>query len=139
LHRRRKALLTTSQDVQQRLDRFGRSYARITQEVGRVIVGHEEVLEANGFEAWCLHVTDRSDLAPPGAGDLVLEDAETGETLGVHLSPEVRERLALEAAQFGAEVRSWCLARGIGYAEAPTHVPVDTLVLEVLRRGGLVR
>jgi len=23
-------------------------------------------LEANGFEAWCLHVTDRSDLAPPG-------------------------------------------------------------------------
>jgi hypothetical protein len=29
--------------------------------------------------------------------------------------------------------------RGIGYAEAATHMPVDALVLEVLRRGGFLR
>ena len=96
-------------------------------------------LQANGFEPWCLHVTDRADLAPEGLGDLAVEDAETGETMGVHLGPEMRERLAAEARRFGEEVRAWCTDRGIGYAAAPTDLAVDTLVLDVLRRGGLVR
>ena len=96
-------------------------------------------LQANGFEPWCLHVTDRADFAPDGLGDLAVEDAETGETMGVHLSPEVCERLMAEARRFGKEVRAWCTDRGIGYAAAPTDLAVDTLVLDVLRRGGLVR
>jgi len=96
-------------------------------------------LQANGFEPWCLHVTDRADLAPEGLGDLAVEDAETGETIGVHLGPEMRERLAAEARHFGEEVRAWCADRGIGYAAAPTDLAVDALVLDVLRRGGLVR
>ena len=96
-------------------------------------------LQGRGFEVWCLHVTDPADALPPGSGDAVITDAETGETLGVHLSEEVRERLAKAAADFKAETRVWCLARGIGYAEAPTHVPVDTLVMDVLRRGGFLR
>jgi len=96
-------------------------------------------LQAGGFEPWCLHVTDRADLAPEGLGDLAVEDAETGETMGVHLGPEMRERLAAEARRFGEEVRAWCADRGIGYAAAPTDLAVDALVLDVLRRGGLVR
>lgn len=96
-------------------------------------------LQASGFEPWCLHVADRADLAPEGLGDLAVEDAETGETMGVHLGPEVRERLIAEARRFGEEVRAWCTDRGIGYAAAPTDVPVDVLVLDVLRRGGFLR
>jgi len=97
------------------------------------------LLAGRGFEAWCLHVTDPADLAPPGTGDLAVADAETGETLGVHLTADVRERLAREAERFAAEARAWCLGRGIGYAEAPTRTPADAMVLDVLRRGGLVR
>jgi len=109
---------------------------------GRSPAGYERAflaLQANGFEPWCLHVTDRADLAPDGLGDLAVEDAETGETMGVHLGPEMRERLAAEARRFGEEVRAWCTDRGIGYAAAPTDLAVDALVLDVLRRGGLVR
>jgi uncharacterized protein (DUF58 family) len=97
-------------------------------------------LQANGFDAWCLHVTDRADLAPVAAAtDLAVSDAETGDTLGVHLTDEWRERLAAQAARFKEEVGAWCRQRGLGYAEAPTSVAVDVLVLDVLRRGGLVR
>jgi uncharacterized protein (DUF58 family) len=96
-------------------------------------------LQGRGFDLWCLHVTDRADLLPDGAGDLVIEDAETGEVLGAHLTPELKERLAGEAARFTDEARAWCHKRGVGYAAAPTDVPVDELVLDVLRRGGLVR
>jgi hypothetical protein len=59
--------------------------------------------------------------------------------MGVHLGPEMRERLSAEARRFGEEVSAWCADRGIGYAAAPTDLAVDTLVLDVLRRGGLVR
>ena len=96
-------------------------------------------LQANGFEPWCLHVADRADLAPDGLGDLAVEDAETGETMGVHLGPEMRERLIAEARRFGEEVRAWCADRSIGYAAAPTDLAVDALVLDVLRRGGFLR
>jgi uncharacterized protein (DUF58 family) len=96
-------------------------------------------LQSRGFEVWCLHVTDPADSAPPAEGELAVSDAETGETLGVHLTGDLRERLAAAAAQFREEVRAWCHERGIGYAEAPTAVPVDALVLDVLRRGGFLR
>ena len=32
-------------EVQERLDRFSETYTKIAQEVGRVIVGHEEILD----------------------------------------------------------------------------------------------
>ena len=104
--------------------------------------GYEKALlalQGRGFDLWCLHVTSAADLAPPGAGDFALSDAETGDVLGVHLTEDVRGRLAAEAERFKADARAWCHERRIGYAEAPTEVPVDTLVLEVLRRGGLLR
>jgi len=96
------------------------------------------LLAGRGLETWCLHVTDPADLAPPGTGDVAVTDAETGDTLAVHLTPAVRERLSAEADRFTAEARAWCLGRGIGYAEAPTRTPADVMVLDVLRRGGLV-
>jgi len=96
-------------------------------------------LQGRGFDVWCIQVTDAADLAPPGAGDVAARDAETGETLGIHLTDEVRRRIADEAERFAADLRAWCLARGIGHAEAPTSIPADVLVLEVLRHGGLLR
>jgi len=95
-------------------------------------------LQAHGQEVWCLLVTDRRGLLPEADGEWVLADAETGERLAVCLGPEVRRRLRATAERFGAEVRAWCLGRGIGYAEAPVEVPADALVLDVLRREGLV-
>jgi uncharacterized protein (DUF58 family) len=95
-------------------------------------------LQSRGFDTWCLHVTDPADLAPAGTGDLAVADAETGRTMAVHLTADLRERLAAEAARYAAETRAWCLGRGVGYAEAPTSLPADTLILEVLRRGGLL-
>ena len=103
--------------------------------------GWEQALAAlvgRRFDLWCIQVTDPADLAPSGAGDLAVTDAETDESLSVHVTEEVRRRVADEAERLKEELRAWCLARDIGYAEAPTALPVDTLVLEVLRRGGFL-
>ena len=91
------------------------------------------------FDLWCIQVTDPADLAPPGAGDLAVTDAETGDALSVHLSDEIRDRVAAAAARHKADLSAWCRAHEVGYAEAPTVLPVDTLVLEVLRHEGFLR
>lgn len=96
-------------------------------------------LHGRGFDVWCLQVTDPADLAPAGGGDLAVTDAETGETVGVHVTDDLRATLAAVAADYVAEVHAWCLTRGLGHAEAPTRVAPDELVLDVLRRGGMLR
>jgi uncharacterized protein (DUF58 family) len=104
--------------------------------------GWEKALAAlvgRRFDLWCIQVTDPADLAPPGAGDLSITDAETGDTLPVHLTDDLRARVAAEAARLKAALVTWCHGHGVGYAEAPTALPVDTLVLEVLRHGGFLR
>jgi len=95
-------------------------------------------LQGQGFDLWCLQVTDREDIAPAGVGDIALEDAESGQALGVHLGDDLRERLLAEAARFSEELKAWCMGRGIGYAEAPTSAPIDEFVMDVLRRGGFL-
>ncbi len=104
--------------------------------------GHEapmQALASRGFDLWCLHVTDPTDHAPDALGDLAVEDAETGESMGVHVTPPIRDRLEAQARGWIEEVRTWCLERSISHAEAPTSAPVETLVMDVLRRGGLLR
>ena len=96
-------------------------------------------LQERRFDLWCLHVTDPLDVAPPGDGDVTLVDAETGHEAPLHLSPDVRRRLSRQARDFADHAAAWCREHAIGYAEAPTRVPVDDLVLDVLRRGGLLR
>lgn len=91
------------------------------------------------FDLWCIQATDPSDLAPPGGGDLAVTDGETGETLAVHLTDEVRLRLAEAAARHKADLSAWCRSHGVNFAEAPTALPVDALVLEVLRHEGFLR
>ncbi len=96
-------------------------------------------LAGRGVDLWVLHLTDPADTGAGDLGDLTLQDAETGETLAVHVTPEVRHRVATEAAGFAAEAEAWCRERGIGFARVSTEVGVDVLVLDVLRRSGLLR
>jgi uncharacterized protein (DUF58 family) len=96
-------------------------------------------LQGRGFDLWCLRLADPADLAPDGLGDLAVEDAETHQVLAALLTADLRRRLLEEADRFAQEAQAWCRERGIGYAEAPTWVPVAEMVLDVLRRGGLLR
>jgi uncharacterized protein (DUF58 family) len=95
-------------------------------------------LQGQGFDLWCLQVSDREDVAPAGVGDIALEDAESRQALGIHLGDDLRERLLAEAARFSEELKDWCMGRGIGYAAAPTSAPIDEFVMDVLRRGGFL-
>ena len=45
----------------------------------------------------------------------------------------------VEHEKYLAEIDSFCTARAIPYFRAPTTTPFDELVLQIFRRGGLLR
>jgi uncharacterized protein (DUF58 family) len=96
--------------------------------------GHEKGLSmvaGRGFDLFALQLLapQISDPAREGgvAGDLLLVDSETGGETEVTL-----DRLC-------GGLRQWCTRRDIVHMMVETSTPVETLMLEYLRRRGLLR
>jgi uncharacterized protein (DUF58 family) len=96
------------------------------------------LLRGRRHEIYVIHVIDREEQSPPLRGDLRLVDSETGLHRDITVTDSLRERYreAFEAHARGVE--AYCTGAEIGYVRAFTDVPFDTLVLKILKRGGLV-
>lgn len=95
------------------------------------------LLLASGFEPRLIELVDDADLSLT-RGEVLLVDAETGEERSLTITDEkVREWGQLVAARRTRLVR---LARSRGIPAFPVDVSwsLDTIVLTLLRRGGLV-
>ena len=74
-----------------------------------------------------------------GAGDLKLVDAEDEDAAEVTVNLPLLRRYRENVAAFRASLEQFCVRRGVTYVAATTDVPFDRLVLDALRRRGLVR
>jgi hypothetical protein len=96
-------------------------------------------LRAAGLDVVVIQVLSPQELEPAQGGDVELEDAETGEIVEVSLTPRMlaiyRERLD----RWCADAEEACTRRGIVYLRASTADPLDTLLLDRLRRVGVLR
>ena len=89
-------------------------------------------------EVSVLHVLAPSEVNPALQGDLKLVDAETGEVMEVTISALILRRYRKEVERFRHEVASFCGRYGISYLPVTTAQPFEDLVLNYLRRSGLV-
>ena len=91
-----------------------------------------------GLDVAVLQVLSPQELEPPPGGDVELEDAETGEVVQVSLTPRMiavyRERLD----RWCADAEQACVQRGISYSRVVTDTPLEDLLLDRLRRTGLL-
>lgn len=104
--------------------------------------GYEEPLRrlrAAGHEPFVVHVVSPDEVEPAVGQDVDLQDAETGEVVSVALDRAAVQAYREAHARFRAGAAAFCLRSELGYVEARTDVPFDELVLNVLRRGSLVR
>lgn len=123
------------------------AYALRAREPGLAVVvsdlldprGYESGIRAlleRRFEVHIVHCLDPEELNPGLAGDLRLEDSETGEVRELTVDGEALRGYRERLTRFLEGVEGFCRAREIGYRRVSTDVPVEEFVLAQLR--GLV-
>ncbi len=92
---------------------------------------HEELLVAQ--------VLDSSELDPRAVGDLRLVDVETGSAREVTLDARLLESYRRALQDLCEELSAWCRAQRCGRILVRSDADLQPALLELLRRGGLVR
>lgn len=104
--------------------------------------GYEEALRqlfARDFEVLVLHVLSPQELAPAYTGDLRLADEEFHTTTDVSMNRRVMELYRRTLSAFCGGLRDFTIRRGGYYLLASTEAPFERLVLDALRRQGILQ
>jgi uncharacterized protein (DUF58 family) len=96
-------------------------------------------LQRGGLQTTLLHVLDPQELEPQVEGALELVDCESGRPLSVVISPALLARYRAALAARMDAVSSLCASLRIGYVPVRTTDPLETVMLQDLRRIAVVR
>jgi len=104
--------------------------------------GYEEGLRyllGRRLDIYALQVLSREEVEPQLAGDLKLVDCEDGDFAEVTISKPLLDRYKANLQAYCEALRAYCNQRGITYLLTISDQPFEMLVLDYLRRRGLVR
>jgi hypothetical protein len=104
-------------------------------------------LAARGFEVTVLHILSPDEIDPEKStwlnatpsGDFKLLDVETGGEVEITADFERLQRYREGLADWQAELRWFCGARGMHYVPVETSLPFEELLFALLRRRGVLR
>ena len=104
--------------------------------------GHEEGLKyllQRHYDVCVIHTLSPEDVNPQIGGHLRLFDSETGEFTEVTANEVLARSYRRMYQAFTGSLKRFCTQHGLAYVQATTDYPFDRLVLESLRRGGMVQ
>jgi len=104
--------------------------------------GHESVLRyllAGSHDVFVIQVLSPEELEPTLAGDLTLIDVEDADEADITVSAPLIRRYKQTLAAFVASIKDYCTKRGMTHILAPTSLPFDSLILDYLRKRGVVQ
>jgi uncharacterized protein (DUF58 family) len=104
--------------------------------------GYETALRyliARNFEVYVIHVLCPEEVEPTLTGDLRLLDAEDGDVAEITITAPLLDRYRRTLEAFKTGMRDWCTQRGIHYTFTTSDASFERLVLEYMRRNGLVK
>jgi uncharacterized protein (DUF58 family) len=108
--------------------------------------GYEDglrLLVGRGYDVHCIQVLSPQELDPVGpdglAGDLRLKDVEDGDLAEVTISAPLLKRYRANLAAYTDQLREFCARRDISLLTVRSDTKVDTLILEYMRKRGVVR
>ncbi len=100
-------------------------------------------LMGSGFDTYALQVFSPEEIDPVGtnalAGDLKLRDAEDGNIAEVTMSGALVKRYKENMNAYCASLREYCIRRSMIHMVLRTDMSMETLVLDYLRKRGLLR
>ncbi|MCE2882263.1 MAG: DUF58 domain-containing protein [Planctomycetaceae bacterium] len=101
------------------------------------------MVAGRGFELFALQLLAPQIIDPAReggvTGDLLLVDSETGTETEVTVTPELLRIYKERLDRLCGALRAYCQRRDITHMVVDTSTPVETLMLEYLRRRGLLR
>jgi uncharacterized protein (DUF58 family) len=103
--------------------------------------GYEEGLSRlqwHKHEVFCLQTLDDNDLRCEWKGDVTLECVETGRSERVTISPREAKLYEDAVAEWNLGLKQTCAKRGLGFLSTNTDVSFESVITDLLRRGGLV-
>ena len=95
-------------------------------------------LRLGGHEVAVLHLFAREDASPELAGPMLLKQAEKQTQLSADITDDLLASYRARWAAFQLGCEAACRARESIYVSACTDVPFDKLVLQTLRRAGVL-
>ena len=79
------------------------------------------------------------ELEPELVGDLSLVDMEDGIAAEVSISPALLKSYHRNLDAFRRDIQNYCSRRGMQYVFSSTGVSFERLILDYLRRRGMIR
>jgi uncharacterized protein (DUF58 family) len=97
------------------------------------------LLVGRGYDVFAIQVLSPQEVEPDIAGDLRLKDIEDADTAEVTISAPLLKRYKANLAAYCDEFRTFCARRQITAITVRSDTAIETLILEYLRRRGLLR
>jgi uncharacterized protein (DUF58 family) len=95
-------------------------------------------LAAHGHEPNVIHALAPDELDPALAGELKLVDRETGSARELTVDEAALTRYRRGLADWQADLASYCAGRAWPYLPVSTATPFEDVIMNALRRGGMV-
>lgn len=116
----------------------------IEPERGGYEAGLRALAAAGGYDTWCVQVLSPAELEPERevqqgvAGDLRLIDVETGRAAEVTMTAGLIKQYKQRLEQYCADLHAFAASREMTHLIARSDAPIDALVLDTLRRRGMI-
>ncbi len=92
-----------------------------------------------GNEVVVIQVLSPQEVKPPIVGDLSLEDCEDGEITEVSITAGLLKRYETNLKSLVGGLREYCRTRGLAYFFVQSSHPVDQVILNSMKRTGVVK
>ena len=99
-------------------------------------------LAGGGYDTFCMQVLSPEEIDPSKhglAGDLRLTDIEDDDTADVTVSAVLLKRYKENLDAYCGKLREFCVRRGAMHVTIDTKTDLDTLLLDYLRKRGLLK
>lgn len=97
------------------------------------------LLVGRGYDLFAVQVLSPQEVEPDIAGDLRLVDVEDGDRAEVTISAPLLKRYKQNLSAYCNGLREFCARREITALTVRTDTPIETLLVDYLRRRGLLR
>ncbi|MFN7019985.1 MAG: DUF58 domain-containing protein [Phycisphaerales bacterium] len=97
------------------------------------------LLKGHGYDLFAIQVLSPQEMEPNIGGDLRLRDVEDGDAAEVTISAPLLKKYKQILNAYCNRLHEFCAQRDIVHMTVKSDTPVDVLVMDYLRRRGLLR